>query len=522
VDIPIAWENTKCPENAPEDCKPNGPRFWARTGCRYDIAHNFAQCETGACEGPYDCGKQAEKGLGTVGTPPVSIVEWTFNAVNAQGYVYPDISLVDGVSLTVDVQALGKHCAEKPGAPTEPNWLSQNQPLAIHGSDLREATRCIDSYQLKRKDLSFFVRGEKGSNPDDVVACFTNCGRYEYGGTPAGNCKYDPTNPKCYYWKTFCCFAPPGDPDHIYGGKCTADSQCGQKGGCWQQPPLTPPKGPQVCACRAYIKDKTCAPNVCTHPYDEVPSAQPPFGHCSDVTGDANACIGDDTVHKVFPGGYTWPNDPQTYVSDARVYRVIFAPGGTTVPITDAGPIPFCSTLPDLYAYSAQVKQCAGDIGNGALFAGAKPGVKCTKVNDPVCMPDNGSCNITTGYCANWACKIADGIATHDVLCRWGTAPSPTVTPTPTPTPKGSPTPTPSPAASGTRTPTPTPTAKAAISAVCGASAQGSDSDSYKTLTIPVCKGTSGYVYIASISSYSATPITAPTGWTRSLKPHSH
>jgi hypothetical protein len=31
---------------------------------------------------------------------------------------------------------------------------------------------------------------------------------------------------------------------------------------------------------------------------------------------------------------YTWPNDPQVYGGDAPLYRIVFAPGGTNVPIT--------------------------------------------------------------------------------------------------------------------------------------------------------------------------------------------
>ena len=44
VDIPLGWEDTKCPPNSHGMCKGIvGPRFWARTGCRYDIAFDKAQ-----------------------------------------------------------------------------------------------------------------------------------------------------------------------------------------------------------------------------------------------------------------------------------------------------------------------------------------------------------------------------------------------------------------------------------------------------------------------------------------------
>jgi Thaumatin family len=214
--MPVGWEGTQCPPTNKE-CGANGPRFYPRTGCKYDITHNLAQCETGSCGDAYDCGKQALRTspLASSGRTPVSIVEWTFNSQGGQGYEYPDISLVDGVSLTTDVQALGQHCASKPGAPSEPNWLSQNQPLAIHGTDLREATRCIKSFRLTRGEVGQIIRGA-GGNPDDVVACFTNCGRYEYPGTPAADCNPD-TDPACKYWRDFCCYGPPRGPgSYIY------------------------------------------------------------------------------------------------------------------------------------------------------------------------------------------------------------------------------------------------------------------------------------------------------------------
>src|SRR5262249_19923742 len=50
IDIPQEWEDTSPAGSL-------GPRFWARTGCRYDIASDRAQCETGGCGGKYDCSK---------------------------------------------------------------------------------------------------------------------------------------------------------------------------------------------------------------------------------------------------------------------------------------------------------------------------------------------------------------------------------------------------------------------------------------------------------------------------------
>lgn len=432
IDIPAEWEGTQCPQDN-KDCDANGPRFFVRTGCNYDIAHNLAQCETGTCGDAYDCGKQAlrDPPLASAGRPPVTIVEWTFNAQGAQGYNFPDISLVDGVSLTADVQAIGDHCASKPGVPGEPNWLSQNQPLAVHGADLREASRCIPSFRLTRGEVGQIIKGE--GNPNDVVACFTNCGRYEYPRVPGFGC--DPTtDQRCKNWLAFCCYAPAGDPDHIYGGTCSRDDQCRQNGACWNKGSGTP-----TCGCRAFIKNETCPDNVCTHPNPPNLSAQPTFGHCSDVTGNPDECIGDDTVHAVFPGGYTWPNDPQTYVSDARAYRIIFAPGGTTVPITESGPVPVCGSLPDDYQYAAQVKNCKADIDAGAVFAAAALSPACDTQADCPIIPGSVpatpyGCNQIEHLCTTWSCKIGEGIPIPPgtTLCRWAAPPPPPPTPTAT------------------------------------------------------------------------------------------
>ncbi|MGH3643158.1 MAG: hypothetical protein ACRDUX_29510 [Mycobacterium sp.] len=461
IDIPAGWEGTVCPQDN-SNCGALGPRFWPRTGCKYDIEYNLAQCETGGCGDAYDCGKQALRNppRGSVAQTPTSIVEWTFNSQAAQGFVYPDISLVDGVTLTIDVQAIGPHCESQPNAPTSMFWLSQNQPLAVHGADLRDPGSCIPSFQLTRGEVGQIIQGT--GNPDDVVACFTNCGRYEH---PKPDAHCDPTtDDRCKYWLAFCCFAPPGDPNHVYGGTCPTVGQCAQSGGCWNdgsEPCTTSPDCPTgfdcidgvcaqpFCACRAFNKSAGCAADVCTHPYtDSDRASQPPFGRCSEVTSDETACIGDDTVHAVFPGGYTWPNDPQTYVSDARAYRIIFAPGfvpGTNPPITDAEPVPACDSLPEAYGYETQQQNCSGN--KGALFAGALPAPACEKTEDCPFIPGStppahSACDTVTKRCATWSCEIAPGgpVSTGTILCQWPTADSPSPTPTglvsgPVPTP---------------------------------------------------------------------------------------
>ncbi len=471
IDIPPKWENTICGNGSSKKTGCVGPLFWARTGCRYDIAHNVAQCETGSCSGIYDCSKAKLTSLGSR-----TFTEWTFRDNNKPPLSAPDISVVDGGSINVDIEPIGAGFPNRAPAQFNPaTWMSpDNLPLTKCGEDLRAANSCpAGQFQLKRKELGFFIKGDPGG--DDVVGCFSNCGLWEFQGgtftgpsapcpgfrcpgTPPANCVPNGKD-KCYYWRTFCCFVVAGDPNKVYSSGCNTPDQvpspsCKQNGICWSARETRGFAG--TCSCPGVIRNPPCPPDVCTNQYSpQTPGNQPPFNTCSNV-GDPSQCIGDDTIHKVMPRGLTWPNDPETYFSNARAFRVIFAPGyfvsqsaGTAVPISPSGPVPPCSSLPDLYAYKAQVKQCAVDINNGALFAGAKPGVKCSRVNDPVCLPSNGSCNIDTGFCANWACKIGDGIdAGQDkVLCRWHAA-SPTPTPTLTPTPIA------------TRKPTPTPTLK--------------------------------------------------------------
>ncbi len=75
IDIPTQWENTKCPPSAHGMCQGIvGPRFWPRTGCRYDLSFDKAQCETGGCSGAYD--SSAARQSASVGT---TVAEWTFN-----------------------------------------------------------------------------------------------------------------------------------------------------------------------------------------------------------------------------------------------------------------------------------------------------------------------------------------------------------------------------------------------------------------------------------------------------------
>ena len=110
IDIPPAWANTK-PEGSV------APNIWARTGCRYDIPADKAQCETGGAGGVYDVSKAK---LGPPGA--TTITEWTFyqpgKTTTGAPYFFDnfDISAVNGASLTIDIEAVGG-TAEDPGSP---------------------------------------------------------------------------------------------------------------------------------------------------------------------------------------------------------------------------------------------------------------------------------------------------------------------------------------------------------------------------------------------------------------------
>ena len=413
IDIPPEWEST-IPKGSV------GPVFWARTGCRYDIDHDFAQCETGDCGGVYDCSKAGRTPPG-----PKSLAEWTFKDPNNNSA--PDISVVDGVNLNMDIEPVGPHSDTPVGPVDQAFWLgSANLPLTKCGQDLRGV--CPAQFQLRREQLTFFIQGSEGA--ENVVGCFSNCGQYKFqgqltGGCPMGfRCAGEPPfdcNPDisteagrvCYYWLPFCAAVPKDDPNHIYGRTCTSDTDCPQHGVCWNNGNPT-----AVCAPSAFNKTPDCPPDVCTNQYSEKISFQPPFSLCSaltNATGRPQDCIGDDTFHEVMPRGLTWPNDPETYYSDAKAFRIIFAPGGTSVPITDSGKIASCSALPPEYGYEREKANCADPINKGALFAGARVSPPCMQTSD--CAV--GGCNPMTKHCDSWECAVADGDASNAVLCRW-------------------------------------------------------------------------------------------------------
>lgn len=413
IDIPPAWANTK-PEGSV------APNIWARTGCRYDIPSDKAQCETGGAGGVYDISKAK---LGPPGA--TTITEWTFyqpgKTTDGASYFFDnfDISAVNGASLTVDIEEVGG-TAEDPGAPQNIFWLTNsrvtppNYPMSVHGDDIRANNNCPAAFRLKRSDLTSngpysknygFVIVDDNGQPlggDSTVGCFSNCGKYKFPVEPKKDC--DISDPVCYNWKTFCA----GDPSQYFPTNktvCSQDSDCPVNGACWVNPGS---ETDHRCVLRGFVANPQgkCDADICTFPYDYKnpytgildKSTQPPFGTCKgvDPTGTNSLCIGDDTIHMVFPHAYSWPNDPQVYSNDAPLYRIIFAPGGTTVPITPStGSIPACKNLPTIYGYAAAHPLCSIPIMDGAIFGIAR-------------TPPNP-----------WSCNLGTGAGNDGVICRW-------------------------------------------------------------------------------------------------------
>jgi hypothetical protein len=346
VRIPGTWLHTSSNHHR----TPLGPRFWARTGCKYDATLEKAQCETGDCGNNYDCGAKF-----LAGKAPVTIAEFCFEC--GDQFTYYDISLVDGYSISVDVLP-GAHSAVRPGGvPNDGFWC--NTGLCNSKTDLR--TTCPESFLLTNANLST----HNPSDPVNKIACFSNCGKYEYPVAPLPSCSDDDI--VCKNWRQYCCQAS------TYGKTCTTSADCTDGGACWNG----------TCECKAYFSHPPCSTTICTNQM-----AQPPAGTCTD-------CVGDDILHDVCPRAYTWPNDPQTYSCDATEYDIIFCPGGTEQPVTPQLLIPTCASLdPNRYDWQTAQTDCSESHGKYLCAV--------TKDHNP---------NI-------WACNV-DQTSCNDVLCSW-------------------------------------------------------------------------------------------------------
>jgi len=267
---------------------------------------------------------------------------------------YYDVSLVDGYSISVDVVP-GAHSPTRPGDPTNPFWCKSG--LCNPRVDLRSI--CPENYTL------WGTGSNSEDNPRTKIACFSNCGLYEYPVAPEPTCS--DADPKCKGWRKYCCQA------ETYGKACITNKDCTDGGACWDG----------VCACKAYYATPPCNKSVCT-----FPAAQPKAGDCS-------GCVGDDTVHSVCPRAYSWPNDPQTYSCDATDYTIIFCPGGTTEPMSPITGFPACSSLNSTqYDWSKARIECANS--HGTYLCAVKKGSLPT---------DNWQCDVTHKSCVGVTCS---------------------------------------------------------------------------------------------------------------------
>ena len=369
IDIPSSWLNTAGNSSL------IGPRFWARTGCRYNIHDDKAQCETGSCGGAYNCSK-----ANLAGNTPTSLAEFCFQCGN--GLTYYDVSLVDGYNLSINIEPVGSFSPTNPNNPNDVFWCKSD--TCNKGQDLRSI--CPATHQLYSSQIPSYIPGQ----PNNIIGCFSNCGLFEYPTAPAANCD-EKTDPKCAGWRKYCCQAAD------FGKPCNSDNDCSNGGACWtgNDRPISP-NNPATCQCRAYYLNPPCPPTVCTNP-----EAAPNAAACHSSAGGTAPCIGDDIMHKICPRSYTWPNDGQTYDCSSKRYRVTFSPGGTPVPVTPVSKIPKCSSLPSNFDYITAAKNCSQVPGKYACAV----------------IPSKG----------NWACNVdAPNVGCNGVICERDTPPPPT------------------------------------------------------------------------------------------------
>ena len=449
IDIPPQWYGQFASGGV-------APNFWARTGCRYDTVADRAQCETGGCGGQFDCSSA------NISPPPgTTLAEWTFYQQFGSYFIdSPDISAVNGANLTIDISPRGGD-DRNPTNPKDFHWLAWNYPLTVHGADLREPSKCAKGgydFLVKRSDIDKTI-GNQPYHPalgyvivdgngqptmpagDNPLACLSNCGRYKFPlevGKPGCN---PTTDQNCYAWLTFCA----GSDQVKYGQQCNADSDCVQYNGginyhiaCFKK---NGPSKPGTCELRAFYNGTVSQCNGVQDPQPTGPASKVPCNNtygsvnpldndnstrfnyadqpiddtCSDVTFSGNkvACVGDDTLHAVLHGAYSWPNDPEVFSGDAPVYRIIFAPGGTgSAPITQAqNGMPQCSVLPDNYKYSENRTNCGIPVNN----QGAVLGVGVIQNQGQQKWQSNGH---------DWPCNLDQrGAGDNGVVCRWNAAP---------------------------------------------------------------------------------------------------
>ncbi len=433
------------------------PNFWARTGCRYDPVTNRAQCETGGCGGQYDCSSA------NLSPPPgTTLAEWTFYQQFQDQFIdSPDISAVNGANLTIDISPMGGDDLD-PLNPKDFHWLKWNYPLTVHGHDLREPTRCTaangSTFSVARSEIDQtrsglvnypllgYVIVDANGKPtmpagDNVLACLSNCGKYKFPEEVGKTGCKTKTDPNCYAWTTFCA----GNDAIKYSQQCDTDADCVNfNGGIDYHIACFKKNGPGkrgTCELRAFYKNTVSKCNgvsgtqpaapastvACNNTYGSVNpldqdsstkfdwADQPVVGTCDSVTFNGNklSCIGDDTLHLVLHGAYTWPNDPEVFQGNAKVYRIIFSPEGRGLaPITPAQGIPSCDVLPANYKYADNRTNCSIPVKNQyAMF-----GIGVVQNQGPQKWQSNGH---------DWPCFLTQrGAGDNGVLCRWNPPPA--------------------------------------------------------------------------------------------------
>ena len=452
----------------------NTPNIWARTGCRYDPVANRAQCETGGCSGQYDCSSgDISPPPGTTIIEWTFYQPFMDNMGNTYYFDSPDISAVNGANLTVDVSPRGGDDFDPINAK---DWhlFNWNYPLTVHGKDLREPTQCVPAngtgFKVTRSAIDQtidknnpgypflgYVIVDGSGNPTQPsgnfnLACLSNCGKYKFPtelGRTGCNTK---TDPNCYFWTTFCA----GNDNINYnmkcktnvgnGYQCNTDADClACNGGTDYHIACFKNAGPNqlgACELRGFFKGTVSACNGVQDPQPAAPTStvactntygslnpldpdgptkfdyadQPIVGTCSSVSfnGTQAACIGEDTLHAVLHGAYTWPNDPQVYQSDAPVYRIIFSPEGRgKAIITPAQALPSCDSLPANYMPAQNRASCAGSIND-------------QNANLAIAKVRNAPPNQWQSTGSDWPCSVGSqrDAADNGIICEWNPQPA--------------------------------------------------------------------------------------------------
>ena len=292
------------------------------------------------------------------------------------------------------------------------------------------------------------------------IACLSNCGKFKFP-LELGEDDCDTNNDaNCYYWTTFCA----GNTSIKYGKACNTGvgdgTQCNKDSDCLSCNPGDPNlyiacfknSGPTKlgeCQLRGFFKSTVAQCNgpaglkcggppgsQCAAPTSEIAcpntygsinkldpdgptkfdyNDQPPVLPCNMVKfkGTTAPCIGEDTLHAVLHGAYTWPNDPQVYQSDAPTYRMVFSPEGRgQALITAAQPLPACDSLPANYKPSQNRTSCGGSI-NGQ---NAEQAIAIVRNQSPNQWQSTGS---------DWPCTVGSQRASADngIVCAWNPLP---------------------------------------------------------------------------------------------------